>query len=277
MSDEAIDQKFVHVPRYFLIVSASIHFAIPMLFMAVAGLEKLGIHLFPTKKLNTIEMYQNFIQVDVVGLPDELMNQKNEMDATLPITENPSVAPEVKAADDPEAMHLAEEKKAADLKAKKSEELKKAGEAEKKAHADKDKALKQLERQAEKEAALNALKDNGGKKGRTKISGNLKSQGTAMSGKVGTAKDRYSALVAQKVREHFNIFPWQKKKGLAASVYIEITSTGRVKDKKLMKASRDPVYDAAVLQAVEASQPFPVPEDMSLVSDGINLEFKPEN
>ncbi len=275
---EVTEHQFVYVPRKIIFWSTLIHASIPALLLINIGLEKLGISLFPKNRNNTTEVYQNFIQVDVVALPDELMNQRSEVDSTLPLVENPSTAPEaVKNVEDPEAMHLEEERLAAEAK-KRAVDAKFAADSEKKAKAEKEKALKQMQREAEKEAALKSLKENSSaQKGRGKIAGNLMSKGTAMSGKVGTAKDRYSALVAQKIREHFNIFPWQKKKGLAASVYIEINSMGRIREKRLMKVSRDPVFDAAVLQAVEESQPLPVPEDMSLVSDGITLEFRPEN
>jgi len=274
---EAVDQQgFIYVPRKIIIISLIVHVTLPMLYLGVVGLEKLGIKLFPASK-NPVEVYQNFIQVDMVALPDELMNQKVDIDPTLPIVEKASSAQEqVAAQEEADAMHLAEEKAAAE-KAKAEKEKKATEAAEKKAKIEKEKALKAMEREAEKENALKGLKEKAGEKGRQKISGNLLSKGTAMSGKVGTAKDRYSALVAMKIRENFNIFPWQKKKGLATNVYIEITAQGRIKEKKLMKQSRDPVFDAAVLQAIEASQPLPVPEDMSLVSDGIQLEFRPEN
>lgn len=275
---EATEQQFIYVPRKILIWSAVIHACVPLLLVLNVGLEKLGISIFG-KRNNPIEVYQNFIQVDVVGLPDELMNQRTEVDSTLPLVENPSTAPEpAKAAEDPEAMHLEEERKQAEAAAKKKAEEAKVAAEEKKAKAEKEKALKQMQREAEKEAALKSLKENSAQgKGRAKISGNLLSKGTAMSGKVGSAKDQYSAMVAARIREHFNIFPWQKKKGLSTSVFIEINSMGRIREKRIMKASRDPVYDASVLQAIEESQPLPVPADMSLVSDGITLVFTPEN
>ncbi len=282
---EAVQQEtgFIYVPRYFIIVSLVVHVAFPLFYGGVVVLEKFGIKLFSDKKANTIEIYQNFIQVDMVGLPDQLMNERTDVDPTLPIVDKAAQAQEkaeaeAAAKDEADAMHMAEEKaKEEKAKAAKKEADEKTAVAEKKAKADKEKALKQMEREAAKEAALKGLKDTGSQKGRKAIAGNLKSQGTAMSGNVGTAKDRYAALVAMKIREHFNLYQWQKKKGLSTVVQIEITAQGRIKEKRLMKQSRDPVYDAAVMQAVEASQPLPVPDDMSLVSDGITLEFKPEN
>ena len=268
---------FVYVPRYFIIASLVVHICVPVFYGGVVLLEKFGINIFP-KKTNPMEVYQNFIQVDMVGLPDELISQRTDVDPTAPIVENAAQAPEKTEAaikEDADAMHMAEEK----AKEEKAKAAKKDADekAEKKAKIEKEKALRQMEKEAAKEAALKGLKEAGSQKGRKAISGNLKSQGTAMSGAVGTAKDRYSALVAMKIREHFSVYQWQKKKGISAVVQIEINSKGFVTAKRLMKASGVSVYDAAVLQAVQESQPLPVPDDMSLVSDGITLEFKPEN
>jgi TonB family protein len=93
---------------------------------------------------------------------------------------------------------------------------------------------------------------------------------------IGTAKERYTGLVHEAIKEHFNIFAWQKKKNLLTLVRIDIFATGRVRGKTILKPSGDPVYDRAVLRAIDAAQPLPIPEDMSVVSDGIVVEFKPE-
>ncbi len=278
---EAVEQNvsgFVYVPRYFIIASLVVHVCVPLFYGGVVLLEKFGINIFP-KKHNPMEVYQNFIQVDIVGLPDELSSQRTDVDPTLPVVDKAAQAhekAELAAKEEADAMHLAEEKaKEAKVKAAKKEIEEKA--AEKKAKVEKDKALKQMEKEAAKEAALKGLKETGTQKGRKAISGNLKSQGTAMSGAVGTARDRYAALVGARVRQHFSLYQWQQKKGLSTVVQIEINAKGYVTAKRVMKQARDPVYDAAVLQAIEASQPLPVPEDMALVSDGITLEFKPEN
>ncbi len=301
---EALNQKFVYIPRSALIASLCLHIAFPVAWLIDKGLEKLGLHLIPqSKKISTKDLYQNYIQVDVVALPDQLMNDRTSVDTTQPIVEKAAVAPELKpetkdAMKEPETKAEAEKKAAEEkemseqaAKEKKKQEAKKkedekklAKEKEKEKKKDDEKtrkkaeaeAMKKVQEQADREAALKGLAKSG-KKGRGKLAGNKTSKGTAMSGMIGTAKDAYTAQVAQKIREHFNIFPWQKKKNLSASVYIEIFPNGRLKEKKLMKASKDSVYDAAVLQAVEESQPLPIPEDMGLVADGITLEFKPEN
>ncbi len=288
----AVREVSLDVPRAAIYLSLAFHLALPVGFLIVKGLDKLGLHLFSDKKtVNLKEMYQSYIQVDVVALPDQLMNERTNIDTTAPIVDKTETKPVVEenkqdptTMTDPEEAAKAEavKKEAEMAEKKKAEEKKKQAEAEKAAKEKKDaekakkEALKKAQQEADREAALKGLAKDG-KKGRQKLSGNKLSKGTAMSGNIGTAKEAYTASVAQKIREHFNIFPWQKKKNLVTVVYIEINPNGRLKSKKLMKGSKDSVYDAAVLQAIEESQPLPIPEDMSLVADGLTLEFKPEN
>jgi colicin import membrane protein len=243
-------------------------------------------HLLPfsqPKKLDK-DLYQNFIQVDVVALPDQLISDKTKPDTTLPIVDKPqSSKEEVKPDKEDPVLEAKEEaaKAKAEMEAKRQADIKKKEEIkatqEKKRKAEQEKALKRLQQEADREAALKTLaKNQDGKKGRQKLAGNILSKGTAATGKVGTAKDQYTALVAKAISDHFNYFPWQKKKNLVAYVYLEIYKTGRLKFRKVVKGSVDPTFDSAVLQAVDESQPLPVPEDLSVISDGITIEFKPE-
>ena len=75
--------------------------------------------------------------------------------------------------------------------------------------------------------------------------------------------------------EGFNIFSWQQKKGLVAEVALMLQANGRVKWRKITRPSQDLMYDSAVLQAIDEAQPFPVPEDKSLIADEIRINFKP--
>ena len=165
---------------------------------------------------------------------------------------------------------LKEKKKEAEKVAKKKAEDEKA---HKLAEAE---AMKKLKLDAEREAAMKALKPKDGKKGREKLAGNKAATGNAASGNIGTTQDAFNSLIQQHVKEHFNIYAWQQRKNLVAIIYIELNPDGRLKAKKIVKRSRDPVYDSAVLQAVEESQPYPIPPDPAFVSQGINMEFRPE-
>ena len=78
------------------------------------------------------------------------------------------------------------------------------------------------------------------------------------------------------IRKHFNIYLWQQKKAaLTADIYLEVYPTGKVKLRRVVKASADPLFDSAVLQAIDASQPLPVPDDISVLKEGFQITFKP--
>ena len=76
--------------------------------------------------------------------------------------------------------------------------------------------------------------------------------------------------------ENLNLYQWQKKRKIEAVVFLRIFPNGRIRERKIVKASTDSTYNASVLQAIDASQPLPVPDEPSLYDEGINLVFRPE-
>jgi TonB family protein len=78
------------------------------------------------------------------------------------------------------------------------------------------------------------------------------------------------------MKENYFVLPGMEKKGLVTVVQITLLPSGRLKEKKILKRSRDPIHDAAVLQAVEAGQPYPLPENPELLELEYTLEFRPE-
>lgn len=276
-----LDNGFFKLPPASLIISLILHAFLPLLFVTLSYMADQGLIPFMSPRKLDKSMYQNFIQVDVVALPDELINEKKRVDMSLPVVETPATAPEEVKATTPEETLTDPEvaKKEAEQLLKKEQEKKAAAERlikEKERLKEQEKALKRIQEDAAREAALKSLAAKEGKSGRKKQSGNLLSKGTATSGMIGTAKERYTGLVHEAIKEHFNIFAWQKKKNLLTVVRIEIFATGRVRAKNILKPSGDGIYDKAVLRAIDAAQPLPIPEDMSIVSDGIVVEFKPE-
>lgn len=292
MSQNTLNDKFVDLPSSALMVSLIIHGSLLFCIISVKALDKMGIELFPKRKDVTKQMYQSFIQVDIVGLPQNLINQPNPLDASLPVVEKPKVTPDeiTKNKLVEEEMKIAKEAEAEKEKIKKSELAekekkqketaeKKAKEAEqnakeKKSKLEKEKALKQLEMEAKREQALKGLQAKAGKSGRGKVVGNILSEGTSTTGAIGTAKDRYKGLVGEEIKQHFNIYLWQKKKQLAAEVHLELLPSGKVKARKITKQSSDPLYDSAVLQAIDQST-FPAPDEPSILIDGIDIYFTP--
>jgi len=265
MGSSSTTQSFVNVPLSSILVSLGAHIAVVLGFVSFHLVDGLSF----MKKKSLKEPYQSFIQVDVVALPDQLPNDLGNIDMSQPIVDKPASAiekPQVKTTA-PDLMKIPDKKAARD---EENRRIQKAM-LEKQA-----KALKKLQDDARREEALKELSGKPGKKGRAKLAGNLLSQGNSAVGMIGTASDQYRALVSDAIRKHFNIYLWQQRKGaLLTDIYLEVYPNGRVKTRKVVKPSMDPLFDSAVLQAIDASQPLPLPEDISLLKEGFQITFKP--
>lgn len=280
MSSEALNQKFLYIPKAAVIASVVLHVSVVLMFVTVQVLDYFGVHLFKHPVINTKEIYQDFIQVDVVALPDQMFGEKT--DTTLPVVEKPAAVEEPKPlAKTPEepVLESPDQMVEQDKKAQ-AEKVKKEAEAEKKAKAEKqkmeqEKALKRLQEEANRDAALKALAQKSGKKGRAQLKGNKVSQGTSATGLIGTPSDRWGSLLRQRILENFSVFQWQQKKKIQAIVFIRIFPNGRIRERKIVKPSLDPTYNASVLRAIDASQPLPIPDDPALLEEGVNLVFEP--
>jgi TonB family protein len=253
MSSQTSTYKFIFIPRSALVASVILHLCFPVGFLTLKVLEYFNIQVFPPNR-KVHEVYQDYVQVDMVALPDIPIKDLDKVDVTAPVEDK--VAEAAKAEED--AMLL-------EAKQKLEQEIKVKEDAKKK-------ALAKLEEEAKREAALKALAQDG-KRGRKKLKGNLLSQGAATSGNIGTPKDRYDSLIQAKIKERFIILPNQANRGLVAIVHIEIFPTGRVREKRLEKLSGDNMYDSTVMQAIDEAQPLPVPEDLSLLRGGITITF----
>ena len=239
-------------------------------------MDKMNIGPLGRKKELIRDVYQQFIQVDVVGLPDVLLKDLEKRQSTLSPAENVKETPHLK-----EGMKTPEDilpETAEQREARKRKEKEAQREAllarKKKEEQERERVLKELREQANREEALKSLEKE--QKKRRLRKGNILSQGTAARGKIGTAKDRYRSLIAEKIKRHFNIYPWQRKKDLVAVIFIRINERGEVTEKKVIQPSHDRLYDSAVLQAVADAQPLPVPVDLTIIKDGIHVEFRPQ-
>ncbi|MBI3294871.1 MAG: cell envelope integrity protein TolA [Deltaproteobacteria bacterium] len=257
---DTLSQRFLYVPLPALFFSIALHVSIAVV-LIIFHVSGFFAYKMPDAKKS---LYQDFIQVDVVALPDELPNQRPALDMSQPVVDTPAPMKDIRVPVEPQEMLLPREKTMST-----QEKLKKR-------QADQDKALKELEAEARREQAMKNLALNKGQnEGRAQLKGNIMAQGNARTGELGTAKDLYDAKVRAAIKEHFNVYPWQKKKALLTIVHIELFPTGRVRSKKVLASSQDHLYDAAVLQAIDQAQPLPVPADLSLIKNGITVEFKP--
>jgi colicin import membrane protein len=245
---------------YFLLSSVFLGL---FLMITSSGADRSFLELLTGKKNEEVS-FQSFVQVDVVGLPDHQANEKaNPLLPEVAKPETKTLPTKESVKSDPELM----EEKALKKDKEKKKEMEKKREDEK--------AMKLALEEAEREQALKGLQTKSGEKGRGKLKGNILSEGTSTTGVVGTAKDKYIGILTESIKQQFNIFSWQQKKGLVAEVRLVLLPNGKVKWRKIVKASKDIMYDSAVLQAIDDAQPFPVPEDKSLLKDEITINFRP--
>lgn len=260
MSSQATTSSFVYIPRSALIASVVLHLMFPVGLLTMKVLEYFNIEIFPrTRKIH--DVYQDFVQVDMVALPDIAIKDLDKVDVTSAVEDT---VKDTKSEEDAMLM---------EAKRKQEEKTKRLAKEE----SEKKKALAKLEEEAKREAALKALAEGEGKRTRKKLKGNILSSGAAARGNLGTPKDRYDSLIQAKIKERFTILPNQTGRGLLAIVHIEIFPTGRVREKRLEKTSGDPMYDSSVLQAIDEAQPLPVPEDLQLLYGGITITFKADD
>lgn len=270
MSADALhDDDVVFIPRAALIASVVLHLMIPTSWLTVKALEALGIQIFPQTHVK--DVYQEYVQVDLVGLPDIAIRDLEKLDPTLPEVENPASTEKEEAEDDTMALEAEKKAHAEKERTEKLEKAKKIAREEE----EKKKALKQIEEEMKREQALKSLAQNK-EKGRLKLKGNIVSKGTAAAGNLGTPKDQFTAIVMAKIKERFYIMPSQRDRGLTNSVHLELFPTGRVRSKRFVKSSSDSLFDSAVMQAIDDAQPLPMPEDLSIIQGGITVTFRAE-
>lgn len=302
MNPESFNPRFLQIPARALWTSIYLHIALFVVVLCISLLNYLGISVFSHKIEPKQNPYQNYIQVDIVDLPDQLVNET--IDTSLPEVPTPKVEKKIGTVPPPavdkkigEVAIPKEESKTEtpDLELKEKEiekpdasgpkikpkEEKKAPTNETTKSEDKirraqDTALKSLREEARREAALKGLAARSGTPGRTKIKGNILSEGTASQGAIGTAKDRYLGLVTQAIERHFRYFNWYKKRDLKASIYIEIYPTGMLRKRTWVSQSTDPAFDQAAIDAIDAALPLPLPRDLSILSEGFSITFVPK-
>jgi len=260
--------SFIGIPRSALVGSALLHVFLFFALLFFSTAQDGGLLGFLKPRIQKPELYQSFVQVDIVGLPDHLPTET--INPLLPEVEKP----ESKTNTAPVEKKLVPESDIIEEAKPKKETAKKAP-TKQKAEEEREKGMKEALEEAEREQALKGLSNKVGKKGRGKIKGNILSEGTSSSGIVGTAKDKYVGILTESIKQQFNVFSWQQKKGLVAEVKLVLLPNGKVKWRRIVKPSKDVLYDSAVLQAIDDAQPFPVPEDKSLLQDEITINFKP--
>ena len=107
--------------------------------------------------------------------------------------------------------------------------------------------------------------------------GNKLSPGTSLSADAKEADHaNYLDTLRDRLRQNWFLPVWIDKQGLNAQVLIRIDATGILREFKLVKSSGNAQFDKAVKQAVQQSQPFPLPTSelkTDILSDGVLVGF----
>ena len=110
-----------------------------------------------------------------------------------------------------------------------------------------------------------------------KIKGNKLSAGASRSGHSAESLEaNYLEVLRERIADHWFLPPWLARQNLSSLVRIQIDSHGRMKSHQIERASGSEPFDQAVNQALDQSQPFPIPPEElqhSLVTRGISVGF----
>ncbi len=110
------------------------------------------------------------------------------------------------------------------------------------------------------------------------VKGNEVSRGGSLSGVIRLEQQGYLESVHGSVQSRWNLPGFLANANLKARVRLFIDGRGNVTRREITQSSRNDIFDARLLAAIDASSPLPVPPN-SLVgileNDGIELGFEP--
>lgn len=272
MSDLKSDNPQDETLKRGLVVSLGFHVGLVLFFVVKTA-------FFTPESID----FTQAVRVDIVGLPDKL--DPNSLPPKPEAKENPKPAkpepspvekaaekkPEPKVEPKPEVKLPTKTAKKDDgvnlekVKSKQNDAMEKL-----KAMA----AIEKLKEEAKKPAPVSGS-------GKTDapaapIKGNQLSPGTALTGLSKLQHDTYGADLDRHIKQHWTLPDWLAKRDYKAQARVYIDSRGNIVDRKIVKSSGNPDYDAEVLSALDKSSPLPAPPEkfVSLVSvDGILIGF----
>jgi colicin import membrane protein len=108
------------------------------------------------------------------------------------------------------------------------------------------------------------------------IAGNKVSAGNSLTGLEKIEYDRYFDELEGKVHSNFNLPQWLAESAFKAQVQVLIDAKGFVIKKIMRRSSGNEIFDARVIEAIDASSPFPVPPERlsgTLSTGGVILNF----
>lgn len=193
--------------------------------------------------------YQPTIRVDMVDLPKKFQEKMKLLPKTKEAqTKDPKIAKKTKA----QEKNIEKKKplkKAINLKKRDAKDRAKSA-------LDRLKAVQRLKQQSKRkknqETAI------------SKIAGNIKSEGVAVSAKELNNKQKieynsYIYEVDQHVKSHWSLPRYLDAENLSTRILVKIDSGGHVIHKRIVASSGNSNYDDIVIKAVESASPFPPP------------------
>lgn len=180
---------------------------------------------------------RNAIRVDVVDLPDKIVEKATTAPAPIPKVEIKKPAPEVKP-----------------VVEKKPEVVKKDAIALQKKALEKLKALDAIDKFKQETAEQAKPKP-------TTFKGNVLNAGDSLTGLEKVQFDNYFTTLRAHLSQHWSIPQWLEQADLRAQALVVLDSEGHAIRKQILKSSGNDIFDGHVLDAIEKSSPFPVPPE----------------
>jgi colicin import membrane protein len=241
-------QMFDSAFKKMLIASIGLHLTV-LLSMTIRT------YIFPDDEMN----FETAIQVDIVDLPDKLQKLPPAVEEKVKEKPKPPAEPSKEAKETKKV----EETKKVDLKAKKKT---------------KDDALDKIKALQALENIKNEVNDDEEKQKQavTKVKGNIKSTGTALSGIVTSQMAGYVQLIQRHAQDNWSIPKWLEDLNLKARAQVFLKKDGTVDRRFIVQTSGNETFDDMVLGAIDKASPFPPPPGpfVDLVGQkGIQLGF----
>ena len=210
------------------------------------------------------------IRVDIVGLPQKMAPDEPlpPEPAAAPAPAPPAPPPKAEVAPPPpppppkpEAPKFVEKPKptkpVVDVKKSQKNALNHLKELD--AFAKLEKAA--AERKAAEAAEANARARADAKAKAALIAGHQVTKGNSLTGISRLDYDRYGAELKARVLGNWAVPAWLAEADYSARVRVWLDDSGRVTKKQIIKSSGDETFDAAALEAVDKSDPFPAPPE----------------
>jgi TolA protein len=217
----------------------------------------------------TSQRYIPSLRVDIVGLPDQLKNEKR-----LPSPVDDKIKEALKQAEQKEAEAKAEKKKAEKVEKADPDEMVVKPKKAKEEGAEKNRE-KKMKSALDRIKSLSKIQEDA--PSALPIKGNKISKGTSLSGDAAEAAEAsYFDLVRDRLQNFWELPVWLQRQKLTAQAQIFIDSRGKLRSFRITRSSGNEKFDEEVKRTLTQSQPFPLPPEgiaSSVLVDGISVGF----